>query len=75
MTNWIPCTECMPEAGQRVIIYTPKYKEICCDYTWKTGYGGDIDNNFFAPYTSGYSCIRDATHWMPMPEAPKENGE
>lgn len=29
------------------------------------------DNIFYESVSSGPSCIRDATHWMPIPDAPK----
>lgn len=29
------------------------------------------DNIFYSPDYSGPSCVRDATHWMPIPEPPK----
>lgn len=30
-------------------------------------------NNFFDPISSGYTCIRDATHWMPIPAPPDDS--
>ena len=30
------------------------------------------DNKFYDPCNSGVICIRDATHWMPLPEPPEE---
>lgn len=49
---------------------------------WRPSWGGErctamcrIDlgrgNIFYAPTKSGPACVRDATHWMPIPEAPK----
>ena len=29
-------------------------------------------NSFYEPVLSGPSCVRNATHWMPIPAAPKE---
>jgi hypothetical protein len=28
------------------------------------------ENVFYSPVNSGPSCVRDATHWMPLPAAP-----
>ena len=28
-------------------------------------------NVFYEPVISGYSCVRDATHWMPIPKDPE----
>jgi hypothetical protein len=71
LDKWIPCRERMPKSRQRVILYVPVYGEICCDYVYEQDYKGNKGNSFFSPYHSGYSCIRDATHWMPLPEPPK----
>jgi len=49
---------------------------------WRPSRGGErctamvrIDlgrgNNCYAATKSGPACVRDATHWMPIPEAPK----
>ena len=27
-------------------------------------------NVFYGPVVSGYTCVRDATHWMPLPTPP-----
>jgi hypothetical protein len=37
-------------------------------YRVDLGYG----NVYYAPASSGPSCVRDATHWMPIPKAPDE---
>jgi hypothetical protein len=42
-------------------------KGRCTDYKF-TDLGKG--NAFYEPTTSGYSCIRDATHWMPRPKQP-----
>ena len=28
------------------------------------------DNIYYEPVESGYSCVRDASHWMPLPAPP-----
>lgn len=49
---------------------------------WRSSNGGErctemrrVDlgsgNVFYEPVHSGYSCVRDATHWMPLPAAPE----
>lgn len=37
-------------------------------YRVDLGYG----NIYYAPVASGPSCVRDATHWMPIPLPPPE---
>ena len=53
---------------------------------WRPGFGGDLwggerctnmrrtdlgkGNVFYSPVKSGPCCVRDATHWMPLPDAP-----
>ena len=49
---------------------------------WRPSYGGeripnmrreDLGNGnvFYSPVLSGPACVRDATHWMPVPGAPE----
>ena len=49
---------------------------------WRSNFGGErltnmrrVDlgngNVFYAPVYCGPSCVRDATHWMPIPAKPK----
>lgn len=48
---------------------------------WRSGFGGKRCPNmvradyggrnvFYTPAESGPSCVRDATHWMPLPKPP-----
>ena len=51
---------------------------------WRPGFGNDggerctnmrrVDlgrgNTYYEPVESGPTCVRNATHWMPIPEAP-----
>lgn len=66
--SWISVNERLPEEGIRVILFCSW--GVLCDYVYKRSYAGIKGNDFFAPYHSGYSCIRDATHWMPLPSPP-----
>ena len=56
--KWIPVTERLPEYGQEVLVYTGNIlKPIVMGYTfWK----------------KDYDTWLHVTHWMPLPEAPKE---
>ena len=65
--RWIPVTERMPEIGQKCLIAN---REIVVrgwlrpDGVWKTGVSSDEIWSKFSLY--------QLTHWMPLPEPPKE---
>lgn len=65
--RWIPVTERMPEIGQKCLIAN---REIVVrgwlrpDGVWKTGVSSDELWSKFSLHTP--------THWMPLPEPPKE---
>ena len=67
MTDWIPVGERLPEENSKVIIYSKVLffdVEVDCgilfDGEWQTITNGGWD-----------SC--EPTHWMPLPEAPKDS--
>lgn len=64
-TKWIPCSERPPEDGQDVLIWDNIDKtSFTGHYVWCDGWTVD-----------GYAVNRfhfDITHWMPLPEPPKE---
>ena len=65
--RWIPVTERLPEIGQKCLIAN---REIVVrgwlrpDGVWKTGVSSDELWSKFSLY--------QPTHWMPLPEPPKE---
>ena len=65
--EWIPVTERLPEIGQKCLIAN---REIVVrgwlrpDGVWKTGVSSDELWSKFSLY--------QPTHWMPLPEPPKE---
>ena len=65
--RWIPVTERLPEIGQKCLIAN---REIVVrgwlrpDGVWKTGVSSDEIWSKFSLY--------QPTHWMPLPELPKE---
>lgn len=71
--KWISVKDRLPEIGQEVIVYCPSCKrkvtalcrliryEEAVNFYWDNSYGGSNIH------------VQDAvTHWMPLPEAPKE---
>ena len=72
MNEWISAKDASPRDGQKVItidnlgrIETATYH--CPWYNPRTPMG--------AAYESLDGCWRRVTHWMPLPAAPKEEGE
>ena len=72
--RWIPVGERLPEDGTEVLIavesvFEPHY------HIWKAYHVSHIpqwtaDNGLYYHHTSNYESV---THWMPLPEAPKED--
>lgn len=72
-TRWIPVSERLPKDGTEVLIavesvFEPHY------HIWKAYHVSHIpqwtaDNGLYYHHTTNYESI---THWMPLPEAPKE---
>ena len=61
-TRWIPATEQLP--GEMVLAYCRDGEIKILEYSHNKRYWEDDD---------GYYCVTDyITHWMPLPELPKE---
>ena len=68
--TWIPVTERLPEAETDVLVFSGGYVSIL---TYRYDRGGNL--KFMYMDDCGYWHERFApivTHWMPLPEAPKE---
>ena len=64
---WLPI-ETAPQDGTLIDIWRPSWGGERCTDMQRFDLGGG--NVFYSPKTSGPSCVRDATHWMPLPPAP-----
>ena len=66
--RWIPVTERLPGYGDWVLGIGPKHGYHVCEYRGITHfpYSGDI------PWFSAKGRTLTITHWMPLPEPPKE---
>ena len=68
--KWISVEDRLPEEFKRVLVnvrhkHNPKdgYREVEIRH-WSTSYGWHMQDNYY-----------EITHWMPLPEAPKEDAE
>jgi hypothetical protein len=80
MSEWIKCSECLPEPGKSVLTYSAEEREgrvrighyvsgnrlLCIDPGWfEEFFCHEHEGNF------GYRKIK-VTHWRPLPESPKD---
>ena len=67
-TRWIPCSERLPEIGVTVLTLD-KYKHVASRA--RKSY---VDGTPYF-YPDGLEPGRHITHWMPLPELPKEEND
>lgn len=66
--EWISVKERMPRYNKDVITFAPNMAmPIVVD--WYNGYYGEDDNEWHEGWNTG----RSITHWMPLPEPPKNS--
>jgi uncharacterized protein DUF551 len=63
-SNWKKLTEILPEKGQDVLLYSPKYGYIVGNYT------GNIEK-MFEDFINPTSYTK-FTHWMELPDPPHQ---
>lgn len=68
MTQWIKCSERMPEEGEDVIVYD-NLRQVHEGYYLQ--YGDLVCWELYS-YSSSYYDEVKVTHWMPLPEPPQE---
>lgn len=79
--DWISVKDRLPEDGQEVLVishgwgerlvYVGQYKRVESETSWLTGITPKVSNWLLW----GWSYIKEpqVTHWMPLPEPPKED--
>lgn len=70
MSEWKPI-ETAPITSEPVDIYSPSKGRAANMYRVDLGKG----NVFYDPVDCGICCIRDATHWMPIPNPPVKSDD
>ena len=66
MTEWQPI-ETAPKDSTPVDLWVPDREERLANYARGEG---SPTNVFFDPVYAGTCCVRNASHWMPIPSAP-----
>lgn len=69
--KWISVKDRLPSEGEVVDVWIGVYKERWTNYLYVRDYKGQKGNDFFDPVSSGLCCIRNASHWMPVPKPPE----
>ena len=64
--EWIKCTERLPEDGVHVLVYD-KTEGICRGYLQM-----DCWNHYPMGSYASDACLFSVTHWMPLPNLPKD---
>lgn len=87
MNNWIRVEDRLPEEGKEVLLFLSDELDLRGHDQLKTKYGiGVLDGiKFYAQlpkcecesidYCSNILELKEVTHWMELPEPPKENDE
>jgi hypothetical protein len=71
MNEWIDIVKLTPPDNQAVDVWSASCGR-CTNCGYVRNIGGKKGNNFFVSMNAGPACIRDATHWMRIPEPPKD---
>jgi len=71
MTEWISMKDRLPEEDKQVLTYAIQSKNIHDDgFPYQTGVY--IRGRWLTDHFCESSFIENVTHWMPLPEPPKE---
>ena len=64
MSQWIKCSERMPDDGQEVIVMDVNRNRVQSGIVYAYG--------LFVDFNEEYYEVHNPSHWMPLPEPPQE---
>ena len=74
--KWISVKERLPELNQRVLVYIPRWRNDCWEVSFRDK---DKNGEWYKEFVSdccdtfdSYYNDNEITHWMPLPEPPKD---
>lgn len=67
--EWISVKDRLPEMLHAALVYCPKYNNVFCADIREDGHWYDFIQG------NGGQIVDEVTHWMPLPEPPKEARE
>lgn len=70
--EWISVKDRLPEDEQRVIAYCQKVKKYFVGFAERSHYSDKVHWWHEGAKGGLYSATSKVTHWMPLPEPPKE---
>lgn len=71
--RWIPVEERLPEEGKRCLLYTPCDRILCVGYyAGKDEWQHRHKWRLVTAMRSTQTLTKKVTHWMPLPQLPKE---
>ena len=66
---WIKINLSKLKDGDNFDIFSPSYGRLT-NYVFRKDFANEKGNSFFESAASGQTCVRDATHFMYIPENP-----
>jgi len=72
MSDWIKCSERMPVDGQKVLAVINFNSELVSEFVGEMTYTGSTFRRGFATANLSDNDGVIVTHWMPLPEPPKD---
>ena len=71
MSEWVKCSDRMPNMGDDVIAY---YRLSSGKLSWVAGTVDGSDDGLFIDYELDGLDFKDVAYWMPLPPPPESEG-